>query len=154
MKSFKQHNANNNTDLAKILNLALANEWITIFQYDNDGMNADNLDVRREFIQHAREESSHVLSLEKIMLNISIAITITPETVFKFSSEKFEKRNNVDNKMLKSNLSAEHRAVKLYANILQDYEFSENNRHLLQLILDKELEHVADLTRLSKEVLS
>ena len=148
MKSFKSYITESTSDLFKKLDSAVADEYTAIIQYTAGAEYTSDEKIKAEFMQHAREEYEHIISLLKIISDLGYASEVNSSNVSKKANVLFIQPEGDDNDLLDQNLEGEHDAVKFYTSILNNFDLSDKHNKMIQVILDKEEEHIKDLKKL------
>lgn len=140
----------NKDELMKLLNCALAEEWLAYYQYWVGAKIAEGLErpkVVSEFMEHAHQELDHADLLAERIIQLGGTPILDPEEWKKQAQCKYEIPANPDTKVLvEQNLIAERCAVARYQQICEmcqgkDYETFRISRKILK----EELEHEQEM---------
>ena len=126
-------------NVVDIIQKAIAGEYVALIQYYNTSAITLNPEIKHEFIQHAKEEAEHVVSLMEVLKSYAHGVEITPANLDDFSPIKYNKPAMNDVSLLKQNIFGEIEAVNFYKELLKNYPLTSNNRKKIKKILDKAL---------------
>jgi bacterioferritin len=131
-----------------ILNQAVATEIVCVLRYKFHAVCAVGIaseSVRKEFAQHAIEETQHLDLLAERINQLGGRPNMNPEGLLtRASSQYVEGQNLID--MIKENLIAERIAVETYREMVRYFaEDDPTTRVLLERILAQEEEHANDM---------
>lgn len=135
----------NKPSIAKLLNTAIADEYLAIYQYLIGSKYLKDEAAAKEFRKHAMEEYGHAEDLIDLLNSMNENVIVCPKDLMRFTHCGFEKPLRNDSLLLSDNIKAEECAVKFYSalyEIVPD-EFKEK----IQKIIDDEKEHVEDLKK-------
>ncbi len=138
-------------ELIKILNEALAEEWLAYYQYWSGSYVVEGLmreAVGKELMEHAKEELEHAEKLAERIVQLGGIPLIDPDQWKKNAKCKYEAPKDADFvTLLKQNIEGERCAIKRYYAICEMCSHGKDpvTMHLARHILDEELEHEHDL---------
>lgn len=133
----------------KLLNDALATEWVCVLRYYRHyhmakGMLADA--VKAEFLEHAQQEQAHAGMLAERIVQLGGEPDFNPDTLTARAHAEYKEGGNLRD-MVRENLIAERIAIDSYRQMI-DYigEQDSTTRRLLEEILAVEEEHADDMS--------
>jgi bacterioferritin len=132
----------------EILQSVLATEIVCVLRYTMHSIAATGISsegVRKEFAEHAREESEHALEVAERINQLGGKPNFNPEGLLSRSASQYaEGENLVD--MIKENLVAERIAVDHYRELIHYFgDDDPSTRVMLEKILRVEEEHANDM---------
>ena len=132
----------------EILQSVLATEIVCVLRYTMHSIAATGISsegVKKEFAEHAREESEHVLEVAERINQLGGKPNFNPEGLVSRSASQYaEGENLVD--MIKENLVAERIAVDHYRELIRYFgDGDPSTRVMLEKILRVEEEHANDM---------
>jgi len=148
VKKIKKEIKESIESLIDVLNKSIADEWLAIFLYTNSSMITDCDLIKKEFIQHAQEEHTHIEILLSILKDLGGKNKITPDNTSSYASITYYDPKLNNEKLLDQNIEWEHKAIKAYEDLLHNFDLSKVHRKKIEIILDKEREHIKDLKKL------
>lgn len=150
--------------LIKMLNEALAEEWLAYYQYWIGARLMEGpmrSEVEQELLIHATEELNHAVLVVDRIIQLGGTPVLNPADWFKLSSCDYEVPNDpYIETILQQNLKGERCAIQRYKDIA---DFTQGKDHItFQIatsILSDELEHeediegwIADIDRLKEDI--
>jgi len=143
--------------LLKLLNKALADEWLAYYQYwagskvavgRMRGIIADELD------EHANEELEHANKLAERIIQLGGTPLINPEQWAKEANCGYDEPANPNTKKLvEQNIKGEQCAIAVYQKLLKMVEGKDViTAHLILEILEDEVEHEEDLEAILEDM--
>lgn len=143
--------------LIKILNNALADEWLAYYQYwigakVIKGPMKDA--VTAELTLHATEELSHAELLATRIIQLRGTPVLTPGDWFKLSNCGYDSPENpYVVEILNQNIRSEQCAIKTYNEILDITRIADPvTYNMILTILSQEVEHEEDLSALREDI--
>ena len=143
--------------LIKMLNKALADEWLATYQYWIGAyivVGTERTAVETEFLAHAKEEQGHADQIIERIIQLGGTPVLSPKEWFDLSPSGFRKPKKFDVKsLLKQNIDSERDAISDYQKIL---EFVQNKDHVTHQIasniLHDEVQHEDELEMLLEDI--
>jgi len=137
----------NRTAVIKLLNDALATEWVCVLRYYRHfymakGMLADS--VKAEFLEHAQQEQAHAALLSERIVQLGGEPDLNPDTLTARAHAEYKEGGNLRD-MVRENLIAERIAIDSYRemiNFIGDKDTT--TKRILEQILAQEEEHADD----------
>jgi bacterioferritin len=132
----------------EILQGVLATELVCVLRYSQHAIVATGLAseaVKNEFAAHAREEQDHAMQVAERINQLGGAPDFNPDSLTRRSASEYATNDDLV-AMIRENLVAERIAVDHYRELIRF--FGDNDpatRVMLESILAKEEEHVADM---------
>lgn len=133
----------------KLLNDALATEWVCVLRYYRHyymakGMLADA--VKAEFLEHAQQEQAHAGMLAERIVQLGGEPDFNPDTLTARAHAEYKEGGNLRD-MVRENLIAERIAIDSYRQMIEYIgEQDSTTRRLLEEILAVEEEHADDMS--------
>lgn len=139
------------TAVIKLLNDALATEWVCVLRYYRHyytaaGMLADP--VKAEFLEHAQQEQAHADMLAERIVQLGGEPDLNPDTLTARAHAEYKEGKNLRD-MVRENLIAERIAIDSYRqmiNFIGDKDTT--TKRILEHILAQEEEHADDFADL------
>ena len=135
--------------ICKLLNDALATEWVCVLRYRRLFFTAKGLAspaVAAEFLVHANEEMGHADRLAERIVQLGGEPLLDPATFAKRSHAEYDDSTDLP-AMIRSNLVAERIAVEIYRQLIKLIgDKDPTTKRLLQDILADEEEHADELS--------
>ncbi len=135
--------------ICKLLNDALATEWVCVLRYRRHFFTASGLAssaVADEFLVHANEEMGHADRLAERIVQLGGEPMLDPATFTKRSHAEYDESLDLDS-MIRANLVAERVAVEVYRQMIKLIgDKDPTTKRLLQDILSDEEEHADELS--------
>ena len=133
----------------KLLNDALATEWVCVLRYRRHYFTAKGIasePIAAEFLVHANEELSHADRLAERIVQLGGEPMLDPDSLKARSHADYDE--SLDLKaMIRANLVAERIAVEVYRQLIALIgDKDPSTTHLLRAILADEEEHADDLS--------
>jgi len=137
-------------ELIKLLNKALADEWLAYYQYWAGAKVAVGRMrgiVAGELEEHAKEELAHAEMIAVRILQLGGTPLINPEQWKKETNCGYDAPSNPDTrKLVEQNIKGEQCAIAVYQKLLKVVEGKDAvTAHLVLEILEEEVEHEEDL---------
>lgn len=137
----------NRPAVIKLLNDALATEWVCVLRYYRHyymakGMLADS--VKAEFLEHAQQEQAHAALLSERIVQLGGEPDLNPDTLTARAHAEYKEGGNLRD-MVRENLIAERIAIDSYRemiNFIGDKDTT--TKRILEQILAQEEEHADD----------
>jgi len=144
-------------ELIKLLNKALADEWLAYYQYWIGAKVAKGPRreaVVAELIEHANDELRHAETLVDRILQLGGTPILKPEDWYKFTNCGYEvPKDPSTKKLLEQNLKGERCAIEVYHKLLEYTKDKDVVTYgILLEILKDELEHEEDLETLLESI--
>jgi len=141
----------NHTAVIKLLNDALATEWVCVLRYYRHyymakGMLADS--VKAEFLEHAQQEQAHAALLSERIVQLGGEPDLNPDTLTARAHAEYKEGGNLRD-MVRENLIAERIAIDSYRemiNFIGDKDTT--TKRILEQILAQEEEHADEFADL------
>jgi bacterioferritin len=136
--------------LVKLLNVALAEEWLAYYQYWIGARLVEGpmrSEVEAEMLKHADEELGHAILVADRIIQLNATPLIDPKEWFTHAQCKYAPPTDTYiGAILKQNLDAERCAINRYQEIASITEGKDYATHEIAVsILKDELEHEKDL---------
>ena len=135
-------------DICKLLNDALATEWVCVLRYYRHYYSAKGMlvdAVKGEFLEHAQQELAHANRIAERIVQLGGEPDYNPATLLARSHADYD--DSADLKaMIKANLIAERVAVEVYSQMIDLVgDKDPTTRRMLEEILADEQEHADEL---------
>ncbi|MFC1854464.1 ferritin-like domain-containing protein [Candidatus Dependentiae bacterium] len=145
--------------LLKMLNKALADEWLATYQYwigAKIAVGNERSAVASEFLVHAKEEQGHADQLVERIVQLGGTPVLGPREWLEISPKTYLKPESFKVKdLLKQNITAEQGAISDYHNILEFTHGKDHaTHHLVGQILRDEIHHEDELETMLEDLLS
>ncbi len=137
----------NRTAVIKLLNDALATEWVCVLRYYRHyymakGMLADA--VKAEFLEHAQQEQAHAALLSERIVQLGGEPDLTPDTLTARAHAEYKEGGNLRD-MVRENLIAERIAIDSYREMINFVgDKDTTTKRILEQILAQEEDHADD----------
>ena len=136
--------------LVKLLNVALAEEWLAYYQYWIGARLMEGpmrKEIEAELLKHANEELGHAVLLADRIIQLEETPLIDPKEWFTHAQCKYAAPTDIYiGAILKQNLDAERCAINRYQEIATITDGTDYATHEIAVsILKDELEHEKDL---------
>ena len=135
--------------ICKLLNDALATEWVCVLRYRRHHFTAKGLaspKIAEEFLVHADQELSHADQISERIVQLGGEPQLDPSTLKQRSHADYDQ--SLDLKaMIRANLVAERVAIETYRqmiNLIGDKD--PTTRRMLEGVLEQEEEHAEELS--------
>jgi bacterioferritin len=143
--------------LIKLLNKALADEWLAYYQYWVGAKVATGLMreiVSEELTEHANEELKHANILADRILQLGGTPLLDPQSWHKQTNCGYELPKDPNTKtLLKQNIDGERCAIKVYKKLLAFVKNKDEVSYRMLLeILEDEIEHEDDLEAIVQDM--
>lgn len=137
-------------ELVKLLNRALADEWLAYYQYwvgSKVAVGRMRGIIAEELAEHANEELEHANKLTERIIQLGGTPLINPEQWKKESNCGYDEPGNPNTKkLLEQNIKGEQCAIDVYSKLLKMVEGKDAiTAHLVLEILEDEVKHEEDL---------
>ncbi len=135
----------------KLLNDALATEWVCVLRYYRHyymakGMLADA--VKAEFLEHAQQEQAHAGMLAERIVQLGGEPDFNPDTLTARAHAEYKEGGNLRD-MVRENLIAERIAIDSYREMINFVgDKDTTTKRILEQILAQEEEHADDFADL------
>lgn len=135
----------------KLLNDALATEWVCVLRYYRHyymakGMLADA--VKAEFLEHAQQEQAHAGMLAERIVQLGGEPDFNPDTLTVRAHAEYKEGGNLRD-MVRENLIAERIAIDSYREMINFVgDKDTTTKRILEQILAQEEEHADDFADL------
>ncbi|WP_141734787.1 ferritin-like domain-containing protein [Oligoflexus tunisiensis] len=137
--------------ILKILDSALATEWICVLRYTQHAKSAQGLHaepIARHFFEHAQQEEGHANELADRIKQLGGKPDLDPDSFRRRAHTQYTECNSLVD-MIKENLIAERIAVDAYSAAIRFIGPSDpTTRRILESILAVEEEHADELADL------
>ncbi len=137
----------NRTAVIKLLNDALATEWVCVLRYYRHyymakGMLADA--VKAEFLEHAQQEQAHAALLAERIVQLGGEPDLNPDTLTARAHAEYKEGGNLRD-MVRENLIAERIAIDSYREMINFVgDKDTTTKRILEQILAQEEDHADD----------
>ncbi len=137
----------NRTAVIKLLNDALATEWVCVLRYYRHyymakGMLADA--VKAEFLEHAQQEQAHAALLSERIVQLGGEPDLNPDTFTARAHAEYKEGGNLRD-MVRENLIAERIAIDSYREMINFVgDKDTTTKRILEQILAQEEDHADD----------
>lgn len=143
--------------LVKLLNQALADEWLAYYQYWAGSKVAQGRMrgiVAKELAEHADEELAHANLLTERILQLGGTPLLSPDDIKRESNCGYDKPSDPDTKkLLAQNIKGEQCAISTYKRMMEITKDKDPVTYQLALtILQDEVEHEEDLQALDEDL--
>ena len=141
----------NRKEVIKLLNDALATEWVCVLRYMRhyymaSGMLADA--VKGEFLEHAQQEQAHADKLSERIVQLGGEPDLDPATLTRRSHAEYKEGKDLRD-MVKENLVAERIAIDSYREMINYIgDRDTTTKRILESILAQEEEHADEFADL------
>lgn len=135
----------NKPSIAKLLNTAIADEMLAMYQYLVGSKYIKDQEASKEFRKHALEEYGHAEDLIEMLNSISENVVVCPKDFMSYTHCGFSKPVKNDIALLQDNIKGEECAVKFYQALQQ--LVPDTFKEKIQKIINMEQEHVKDLQK-------
>lgn len=144
-------------DLIKLMNKALADEWLAYYQYwvgSKVAVGRMRGIIAGELAEHANEELEHANKLTDRILQLGGSPLLNPEDWKKASNCGYDEPSNFNTKKLvEQNIKGEQCAIAVYKKLLEKVEGKDPiTCHLILEILEDEVKHEDDLENLLQDM--
>ena len=135
--------------ICKLLNDALATEWVCVLRYRRHYFTAKGLaspKIAEEFLVHANEELSHADQISERIVQLGGEPKLDPSTLKQRSHADYDESRDLK-AMIRANLVAERVAIETYRQMINLVgEKDPTTRRLLEGVLEQEEEHAEELS--------
>jgi len=135
----------------EVLNEVLATEIVCTLRYKNHYYMAQGIHsqgVANEFLEHAREEETHVDMVAKRITELNGKPNFNPDGLHTRSHAEYTEGTRLED-MIREDLVAERIAISTYSEIVRWLGSDDpTTRRMIEEILAKEEEHADDLAKL------
>lgn len=142
-------------EVVKILNDALATEYVCVLRYKQHYFNAKGLaseSVRAEFAEHAREEQEHADWLAERIVQLNGRPALAPTEIARLSQTEYKETEALE-AMVQEDLIGERIVIELYSEMIRWLGDSDpTTKRLFERILEVEEEHAEDLASLLSDL--
>lgn len=136
-------------DICKLLNDALATEWVCVLRYRRHHFTARGLAspaIAGEFLAHANEEQAHADRISERIVQLGGVPDLNPDSLSARSHAEYDASLTL-NAMIRANLVAERVAIEVYRQMIQLIgDKDPTTMRMLQAILAQEEEHAGELS--------
>lgn len=141
-------------DIVKLLNDALATEWVCVLRYKRHYFTAHGMTsprIAEEFLAHANEEATHADRLAERIVQLGGEPDFSPDSLSGRSHADYDDSSDLK-AMVRANLVAERIAVETYRQMIELIgDKDPTTRRLLEEILHDEEEHADELRDMLEE---
>lgn len=144
--------------IVKLLNKALADEWLAYYQYWVGALVATGAmrpDVIKELSEHAEDEKKHAAMLAERIIQIGGTPILEFADLLKLSGCGYDAPKDPSTKaLLAQNVKGERCAIVFYKKILDSLKSSEDyiTFNMVRKIMEDEVEHEHDLQDLQEDL--
>ena len=143
--------------LVKLLNKALADEWLAVYQYwagSKVAVGRMRGIIAEELEEHAKEELEHANKLTDRIIQLGGSPLINPEQWKKEANCGYDEPTNPNTKkLLEQNIKGEQCAIAVYNKLLKMVEGKDSiTTHLVLEILEDEVKHEEDLEAMLEDM--
>ena len=144
-------------ELLKLLNKALADEWLAYYQYwacSKVAVGRMRGIIAGELAEHAKEELEHAEKLAERILQLGGTPLINPDQWKKEANCSYDEPSNPNTrKLVEQNIKGEQCAIGVYSSLLKLVEGKDPvTAHLVLEILEDEVEHEEDLEAILEDM--
>lgn len=145
-------------ELLKLLNGALADEWLSYYQYWVGSFiikGPMRPNVETELKEHAKEEFSHASTLAERIIQLGGTPLLDPKEWQNNTNCGYEVPSNPSvQEILKQNIKGEQCAIQAYHEMLQKIKFSDDpiTANMIRKIMEDEVGHEEDLESLLEDI--
>jgi bacterioferritin len=145
-------------ELIDMLNIALADEWLAIYQYWVGAKVAEGRmrpNVIKELEEHQSDELKHANMLAERIIQLGGTPLLHPKDVLDKSGCGYEAPSNPNTvEVLKKNIAGEQCAIMAYHKILEKVKIGNDpiTYNMIRKIMEDEVEHEQDLEDLLKDI--
>lgn len=136
------------SDICKLLNDALATEWVCVLRYRRHYFTAKGIAseaIAQEFLVHANEELAHADRLAERIVQLGGEPQLDPDQLTARSHAEYDESPDLKS-MIRANLVAERVAVEVYRQMIANIgDRDPTTTHMLKTILADEEEHADEL---------
>ena len=136
-------------EICKLLNDALATEWVCTLRYKRHHYTAKGLAspaIAEEFLVHANEEQAHADRITERIVQLGGEPDLNPDTLSARSHAEYDASTDLQ-AMIRSNLVAERVAIEVYRQMIQLIgDKDPTTSRMLREILAQEEEHADELS--------
>lgn len=136
-------------DICKLLNDALATEWVCVLRYRRHHFTAKGIaspSIADEFMVHAEEEMGHADKLAERIVQLGGSPELNPDKLTSLSHAEYDDSEDLKS-MIEANLVAERVAVETYRQMISIIgDKDPTTKTILQSILADEEEHADELS--------
>jgi len=136
-------------DIIKLLNDALATEWVCILRYKRHHFTASGLEspaIAEEFLVHANEEQAHADRIATRIVQLGGEPNLDPDTLTRRSHADYNAELDL-HAMIRANLVAERVAIEAYTQMVDLIgDKDHTTRRMIEQILEQEQEHADELS--------
>lgn len=139
------------TTVIKLLNEALATEYVCVLRYMRhyfmaSGMFADS--VKKEFLEHAKEEQEHAHRIAERIVQLGGEPDLNPDTLTRRSHAEYKEGTDLRD-MVKEDLIAERIAIDSYREMINYIgDRDTTTKRILESVLAQEEEHADEFADL------
>jgi bacterioferritin len=145
------HYRGNRAAVIRLLDAALATEWLCVLRYYQHSHTAAGIDaetVSEHFAEHARQELDHALRIGERIKQLGGTPSMEPTSLSARSHTEYNECDTLMD-MIKENLIAERIAIASYTEMIQYLGTGDpTTRRMLEKILAVEEEHADELADL------
>lgn len=136
-------------DICKLLNDALATEWVCVLRYRRHHFTAKGLvspAIADEFLVHANQELAHADRISERIVQLGGMPDLDPDSLTRRSHADYDDSSSLD-AMIRANLVAERLAVEVYRQMIRLIgDKDPTTARILQDLLAEEEEHADELS--------
>lgn len=149
--AFTKANTIDRSVVLKMLDAALATEWVCALRYSQHAATATGIHaetIAAHFAEHAEQELGHAKSLAKRIHLLGGSPNLDPSLFAERSHSRYQECSSLVD-MIKENLLAERIAILSYSEMIRHIGSADpTTRRLLESILEVEEEHADELSSL------
>jgi bacterioferritin len=143
------------TNIVKLLNTALADEWLAYYQYWLGALVIQGKNTEKaisELNEHAQDEFRHATMIAKRILQLGGTPILEPQEWYDVTGCGYEAPKDPQmEKVVMQNIKGEQCAIKFYKKLLELTKNKDPETHkMITEILKDEIEHEQDLKKLIK----
>jgi bacterioferritin len=135
-------------DIVNLLNGALATELVCVLRYQRHYYTVtglQNMSIKAEFLEHAKEEQSHVELLAERIVQLNGTPDFNPASLTMRSHAEYDASEDVQS-MIRANLIAERVAIESYRQMIALIgDKDPTTKHMLVGIMATEEEHADEM---------
>jgi len=144
VKNILSHTTNN-PSIRQLLNIAIADEMMSVYQYLIASKYAKNVALAKELREHSMEEYHHAEILMDLLDSINEPLMVCSKTMQEFAHCGFIKQIKNDSMLVSDNIKSEECALKFYQSL--QVMLPDEMKSKIQEIIDDEAEHIKDLKK-------
>ncbi|MCQ9617756.1 ferritin-like domain-containing protein [Paenalcaligenes niemegkensis] len=141
----------NREAIIKMLNEAVATEWVCVLRYMRHYFTATGLNneaIKAEFLEHATQEQEHANRIAERIVQLNGEPDLDPATLLQRSHAEYDDSQDIKS-MIRANLIAERIAIESYRQMIERIgDTDPTTRQMLIEIMAVEEDHADDMSDL------